>query len=173
VPHADWCAWTRPASGRPPRDALARRGQLTDLALAWGQSADAFERRAPGTHPGRDELPARTLCQHERSAGVGVGQRRTQRLTRLDSPAHPGERAAGLQAQAGGLEHRTVVVEQFECVPAQRQACLVVGLCHGSCVQRASDRDRRAELSRQPDLGIRQRGRFAAPPQVGKRECRD
>ena len=150
--------------------ALARRGQLTDLALARGQGGDTFERRTPRTHPGRNELAARALCQHERPAGIGVGQRRTQRLTRLHAPPHAGERAAELQAQSGGLEHGAAVIEQLECAPAQRQARLVVGLGDGSCVQRASDRDWRAELSRQLDLGIRQRGRFAAPPQVGERE---
>src|SRR5690348_6446810 len=86
--------------------ALASGRQLTDLALAWSERRDTFKRGATWTHAGRDKLAARALCQQQRPACIGVGQRRSQRLSCLDTPAQAREGAAKLEAQTRGLEYR-------------------------------------------------------------------
>ena len=150
--------------------ALAGGGQLADLALARRQRRGALDRGLARAQPGRRELAARALRQQHGADGVGVGQRRAQRSAGFDAPADVGQRAAQLEPQAHALQHRRHALDHGQPALAQRDARGVVGLRDGARVQRVGDRHRRAEALGERHLGVGQRGRLLAAPEVGERQ---
>ena len=135
--------------------ALACGRELADLALARRQRRGALERRLARAQPGRDELAAGALRQQHRACGIGVGQRGPQGIAGLDAPAHGGQGAAELEAQAHRFQAaearpRATVSAAF----AERDARGVIGFGDSAGMQRAGDRDRRAETLGQCQFGV-------------------
>ena len=145
--------------------ALADRRELADLALARGQRRGALERRLARPQAGRHELAARALGQQHRARRVGVGQRGTQRVARLDAPPELGQRAAELEPQPRTDSEPGHRGDHRQPALAQRDARGGVGLGDGAGVQRA----RRSAAVRRSASPARARRRPAPPPPRGGR----